>query len=182
MATAGPNYPATVATSGPGSNAWTNPNNIKALDSTYATCNMSVVSNSDNLDGTNLGFAIPTGSAINGIVAEVIGHVSINVAQTQRVYILKSGSQTDGGDAQNFTSTTDTTITHGTSTSLWGTTWTYSDINSSTVFGVRLLLEWPGSAYTASIDAIRITVTYTPASGGPSITVTRQAVMRAATR
>ncbi len=52
--------------------AWSNPNNAKLSDDTYA--NGDAVANgglSHYLKATNFGFAIPAGAVINGIVVEI---------------------------------------------------------------------------------------------------------------
>ena len=61
----------------------------------------------------------------------------------------------------------DTYISYGSSTDLWGETWANTDINDID-FGVVLSLNM-GARTTAFIDHIRITVSYTAPSSRVSI-------------
>ncbi|KKL92508.1 hypothetical protein LCGC14_1884020, partial [marine sediment metagenome] len=61
---------------------------------------------------------------------------------------------------------TDTYIVYGALDNLWGTSWSYSDINNNG-FGVELFVNYTGSFdVDARIDHINITVYYTEA-GSP---------------
>lgn len=82
----------------------------------------------------------------------------------QDVLLLKGGSPvgTDKAGSANWT-TSDTTITYGTSTDLWGTTLTPADVNASN-FGVRLKVKNNSSTWsnTAQVDYVNVTVYYYP--------------------
>ena len=63
---------------------------------------------------------------------------------------------------------TDTYKTYGSSSNLWGETWTSDDINGSTFGFVISIVGYQGptgTAPTAQVDHIRITIHYTEASG-----------------
>jgi hypothetical protein len=77
------------------------------------------------------------------------------------VYLLKAGNQigTDHATAGTY-GTTDATVTYGSSTDLWGTTWTPAEVNSSN-FGLRLKVQNANaSSRTASVDYMELTVYY----------------------
>jgi hypothetical protein len=78
------------------------------------------------------------------------------------VYLLKGGSPvgTDHAGSGGWT-TSDATVTYGSSTDTWGTTWTLSDVNASN-FGVRLKVNNPSTSAsnTASVDYVSVTVYY----------------------
>jgi hypothetical protein len=65
------------------------------------------------------------------------------------------------------------TATYGGSSDLWGTTWTVSDINSAN-FGVALSATNPNTGHDrdATVDYMRITVTYTPDTTPPIASLT----------
>lgn len=174
MASAGPNYPGTAAT---GADQvffqWTGTANLAASDDTYA----SAVGTGalDSLVVSNFGFAIPAAATIDGIIVEYErkAGAAFSVLSQTAFYnggkLLKAGSpvgtaKTDG----NWWATTDETITLGSSSDLWGATWTDGDINNSG-FGFKLAVGTGGkSGQTAYIDYIRITVHYTAGGGGSS--------------
>ena len=81
---------------------------------------------------------------------------------TRTCYLLKAGATTGITDHASGTDwgTTDGTVTYGSASDLWGTTWTPAQINASN-FGVRLKVgNRTSSSRTASINRIRVTVTY----------------------
>jgi Tfp pilus assembly protein PilX len=142
---------------------WTTPGNIGASDNLKATASLAAGAQSANLDATSFGFAIPTGSTITGITASVEhGASASNYIGDVDVYLLKSGSPTgitDHATTPDWGSA-DAIRTYGTSTDLWGTTWTAADINASN-FGLRLKVDndAPGTI-TANVDHVQLTVYY----------------------
>lgn len=157
----------TSATSGPGV-SWLSAASITAADGVLTTASLSSgpSRNSRSLQGSNYGFSIPTGSTINGI----------------QVFITKKSSSNSGGDSINDSDlnlikngvivgserasnsdwpTTLATTTYGSTSDLWGSTWTPADINASN-FGVALSARnESNSTRVASVDSMMITVTYT---------------------
>jgi hypothetical protein len=61
--------PGTMTNNDGGANtgAWTDPNNAMTNSDDYATCEMNAMEDSDYLDATNFGFAIPASSEITGV-------------------------------------------------------------------------------------------------------------------
>ena len=149
---------------------WTNSANVYADDGTNATVSISNNTQaSAYLHTTNYGFAIPSTATIDGIVMEMNAYCleASGVIQDMTVKLTKSGSLF-GNDMRKYPTTWPTTTsniyTYGASNDKWGTTFTYSDINDST-FGVDIRvtssLSPPGTARTAAIDYVRITIYYT---------------------
>jgi hypothetical protein len=172
MATQGPNSPGTMADdSSIGSVAWSNPNNAKISDNTYTTADDDLDSTSHYLKATNFGFSVPVNATIDGIVVEVEKNSNSDAFHTIldiKARIVKSDGTIGTTDRSNVGiewPTTDTYITYGSSSDLWGETWTYSDINNSN-FGFALQITGDASSGTAQarVDHIRITVYYTEAA------------------
>jgi hypothetical protein len=163
----GPLTPGTITDTG-GSDPWTNPNNAKTTNATYATWD-EVVSNSDNLDATNYGFTVPAGATINGITVVVRGHVqdsAFDSSHFNTVQLIKGGTaQGSNLSASQSLGSSDQNFTFGSASNLWGLTLSASDVNGST-FGVRVNFnDIDNNAPPTSIDSIIITVTYTAAAG-----------------
>jgi hypothetical protein len=174
-ATAGPNLAGTGATAG-GCNGsttfcWTSPGNITASDGVNAQVVLGASGASNELQGTNFGFAIPAGSTINGITVEIKKQAVSGPGNPTDVdvTILKGGVATGTNlghtGAGNGWLSAGGIDTYGGTSSLWGTTWAPADINAAN-FGVQIsCVEWTGaSTTTAAVDFIRITITYTPAA------------------
>ena len=186
-ATSGPNSGSTFSsvTSGTNSVAWTSPANAGASDTNYATASLGNTFNSngdDNsqyIEATGFNFAIPSGATINGIQVSVVKKASnTNDVKDQHVFLLKGGVLTTS-DKKSSTAwgTSDATATYGSTSDLWGTTWTPADINASN-FGFALSASNGNflNNRTASINYISITVTYTPSAlSNQTITVTTHA-------
>ena len=176
---AGPNNAGTgTDVSGVGTLTWSDPGNISIVGSPYATSTGGASAITHYLEGTDYSFNIPSGATINGI------QVTINRASTRAgnctdptnliacagfvdniVSLIKSGSVTGTNKAVTTTiwPTSLTTITYGSASELWGTTWTPADINN-TNFGVAFSAKVTASALsnkTATVDYMYITVYYT---------------------
>lgn len=83
-----------------------------------------------------------------------------------RLQLLKAGSRVGTNNASSVDRPTSMTeATYGGSSNLRGTTWTPAEVNAND-FGVTLavLNESNMTSRTASVDYIKITVTYTPAA------------------
>jgi hypothetical protein len=166
--TAGANYPGTAATGGGSGSSWSASSGtlVAALGADGgATADVGGFgfSDSENLNMTNFGFAIPSGATINGITVEMNRYASGSGIADSTVSLL-GGTLTGNNKAAagNWSTTTSTVVTYGTITDTWGNTWTPAQINAA-AFGVTLDITGPGgiSTRTASVDYVRITVTYT---------------------
>lgn len=163
MATAGPN--AASAASG-----WTNSSNVYVQDSTYATNSVSAGSNSATLKAQGFGFVLATDSTINGFTVIIWKRAAASlVMKDNSIHLLDSSGVATGNNkaSGSYWSSTNTASTYGSSSDVWGTTLTPTDVNSSN-FGVQLVAHNDdSSSWTASVDYVSVTVDYTAASGQP---------------
>lgn len=157
-----------------GTVAWTNPNNAKVSDNVYATAAVAFLSVSHYLKATNFGFSIPVGATINGILVEVErkGFDDIDFVRDNAIKIVKGGTigATDKSSLDNWP-VSDAYKSYGSSSDLWGETWTPAQINASDFGFVVSVKDVSGESPGASVDHIRITVYYTAAAGGGSQTM-----------
>lgn len=159
----------TDATAPSGVTVWSNPTNVFASDDARATAALTVATggHTNFLKATNFGFAVPSGATINGIVVRVehsaTGGIGANTAGDVYVYIVKGGSimTTVNKAIGVYWPTSDTVATYGSSTDLWGQTWTVADINASNFGFAQTASMGSSNDTTARIDAITITVYYT---------------------
>ncbi len=174
------NFPGTGANvTGVGTIAWTNPGNITADDTAYATAT-NVPSNGGHtnyLRGTNFGFAIPAGATINGITVRINRQSSGFLSPFLRdniVRLVKAGAIVGSNLAVTAAEwpTSLETATYGSATNLWGTTWTAAEINDAN-FGVVLSARNANTNFnrTATVDFIQVTVEYTLLTGTTSAVV-----------
>ncbi len=149
--------------------AWTAPGNAQTSNNVWASVFLDYppAQNSQYLQATNFGFAIPAGATIDGIIVEIELHVfSIFNADIydNSVKIVNGGivTGTEHAAAGSWSLGSDVIRTYGSCTDLWGETWTPADINASN-FGVAISANSAGSigGNTAFIDRIRISVCYT---------------------
>lgn len=162
MAQTSATSPGTMANdSSDGTYAWSNVDNAKISDNSYATTNWTGGATSQYLKATNFGFSIPSGATINGILAEVEvkGNATCNAYW---VYVVKADGTFGGTSKGNLDPLpeTDTYTSFGASDDLWDETWTAENINDAD-FGVAYRI----TAYNGpiSVDHIRITIYYTEA-------------------
>jgi hypothetical protein len=144
---------------------WTNPGNITANDSQYATVsgNAGGISiTSYPLVGSNFGFSIPSTATIRGVV--VTAGVNATPASTS---LTEYASIRVGG--LDYYPATSSAPTYGSSTDLWGASITPADLNSANFQArVRTTSSNSSSAYTLSVDNIEVTVYYEiPVEIGP---------------
>ena len=173
------NSPSTVVDDASyGFGVWTNPQNAIASDNAYATRFEPPMGGFTHyLKATNFGFSIPVDVVVKGIVAEVEMRSSRNDVAgyifDERVRIVKNGIVGNIDKARSpmiHWPTTDTYISYGSSTDLWGEAWMPVDINSSN-FGVVIAADvLPALGdITAFVDHIRLTVYYQSARGNKKI-------------
>jgi hypothetical protein len=156
-----------------GSVAWVNPTNAQgACDATNATVNLNAgdATISNYLKATNFGFALPSGSTIDGIETVIRIQASANNQfPTLNTRIVTSGTvqttSTVGGVSQVSSSLAD--YTFGGPTELYGQSLTESIVENSG-FGIAIYIT--GDADDYYVDCFAMTVYYTPASGGSQTT------------
>ena len=121
--------------------------------------------------GQGFGFSIPVGATINGIVvtlqSSAVDNTQSGGARDYSIKIVKNNTIT-GNDKSTLASLTPNSTyvnrTYGSSTDLWGETWTAADINNSN-FGIAYSAELttsPKGTVTVQVRNLRITVHYTP--------------------
>lgn len=155
-----------------GTITWLNPTRITASDDSRATGTGTIGTVTHYLKGTNFGFTIPSGATIDGIVVEWERSDSLARSASpcldNEIKIVKGGTigATNKADLVTAWGTTDAYAVYGSSSDLWGETWTDTDINGST-FGSVLSCQSSvvGGTYLGQVDHCRITVYYTAASG-----------------
>jgi hypothetical protein len=151
--------------------AWGTPDSAKADDTSYATCAVAKNTYGDWLRLTNFGFTsgdIPVGAAINGIEMQTVHKASAtgNIADSA-IYLRNGAGAQVGNNKASATewNNADETWNYGASNDMWGTSLTQADI-VDTDFGIDISCrnDNTSSARTASIDFIKIRITYTPAT------------------
>lgn len=164
MASEGPlNAGSAVDDSAVGTGQWFNESNVYTSNNSNS---VSFAATTYYLKCGTFGFAIPSGATIDGIVVEIEkSGSSASAVSDNRVRIVKGGTiGTTDKAAAGFWPTTDAYTTYGTSSDLWGESWTDTDINASG-FGVAISATATGGAQS-QIDHVRITVYYTAGGGG----------------
>lgn len=170
MASAGPNFCGTGANSNDGgTTAWSTPTNIQGdTTTTAATCNIAAnPGTSQLLRASNFGFSVPSGATITGVTVEIErSAVNANRHFDDTVKLLKAGSEVGSNQSTGVAiPTTKAFATYGSSSSLWGTTLTDSEVNNSG-FGVSFKINRNSSqTTTTSVFRVRITVEYTQGRG-----------------
>lgn len=184
--TSGPNNAGSGSeVAGPGTIAWDNEGNLNAAGSATAVLTSSATS--EYLQGTSYGFGIPANATIQGFQVAINRSSSSNGGGNSindvTLSLVKGGTIVTGVGSNKATTTDWPTslgvANYGSSSDLWGTTWTAADVNA-TNFGIVLsAVNQSGfTSRTASVDYMQITVTYTlpgsiewftASSGGSSV-------------
>jgi hypothetical protein len=173
-ASEGPLYPSTgtSVTAGEGTIAWIDPGNITADDNVEAQVDLAAGQISEYLQGTDFGFAIPTGATITGIEV-TIGRSSSgssgNPIEDHSVMLVKGGSLAGDNNAALGVkwpaNHNEAARVYSPTDPLWGTSWTAEEINAAD-FGAAISVINPDSAARSGfVDYINISVSYlTPTS------------------
>ena len=144
---------------------WITPGNITADDGAEAT-----ISNYDSdefektLRSHTYGFTIPGGATIDGIEV-IVGRRNSSAPglADDIIRLAKAGTAIGDNKSTGVTwPTSEASITYGSPTDLWGTTWTPAEINAGG-FGATLNPLNTGNAENAAVDYHRIIVYYTTA-------------------
>lgn len=166
MASSGPNYPSSISTASyPRGADWTNAANVGADDNTYA----SVALNNQNsyyLKCQNFGFSVPAGYTIDGITVEIGAYANSadRISYTDVQLLDANGTATGTDKGTGTLGTSEATATFGGTSDTWTASPTAAMVNDAD-FGVVVRLNNASPfSYTAYVDFVRVTVTYTPAS------------------
>jgi hypothetical protein len=159
-----------TSSSGGADQPWRSPLLTTSLDGSYADCNMTTITGTNKsmfLNGTNFGFTIPDNAVIKGIIVGVTRSVNSTSSFTVTDYnvsLMKHGMLVGDNLATSTIYTTSlVNEDHGTSTEMWGQTWTPADINDAE-FGVLFSVRRTNTSTTITravrVDYINITVYY----------------------
>jgi hypothetical protein len=154
VASQGPLYAGTVVNDPIASNTdWTNPGNAGTDNGVLASNSSSGAT--DYLKATNFGFTIPSGATIVGIVVECEASTDASGNELQ-IRIVKGGAV--GATERSQSAAWAGVISRGSSSDLWGETWTDTDINAADFgFAISETGNAGGSVY---VDFMRVTVYY----------------------
>ena len=153
---------------------FTNPSDVDSngRDYTSATALATLLNGeSDYLEVKGFNFNLPPNAVIQGIQAEIerdaTGLNLLTSVTDDQVYLMNNGivSGTNQASSNQWTSAL-TWQGYGSAGSLWGSTWTPAQINSSN-FGLALSVDIAGVASlipTAKIYNVQLTVSYTTSS------------------
>lgn len=147
---------------------WTSPSNAATQNDAYTLINYNplvVDEISWYLRGTRFLFSIPSTATINGflIVIDKKDDSGIGGIEDNELNLVLGGSGIGDNKAQiavPWTATTDTMFEYGSSTDMWGTTLTPTDVNNLG-FGIQINIINRIGGETPKIDHINITVFYT---------------------
>lgn len=153
-----------------GTYAWGGLTNVGALDGVYASADGISASVTEYLKCTGYGFNIPAGAIITGITVGVwvnstftftdnaMSLVKAGVVQATNLATNANTFPNGGGSM----APAPTELVYGSSTNLWGNTWTAADINSAN-FGAAFAAQRGnfGTLQTAYVDYMPITIDYT---------------------
>lgn len=150
-----------------GGNSWSNPGNITADDSSYASVTTASfgTSNTEALKAQNFGFNLPN-STINGFIVTFSARKASGIAGIEDIIVqLLNASGTATGNQKSSGSnwgTSFATKTLGGSADKWGTTLTYTDVNDPD-FGVKIRCHDNHTSFgaTGEINWVKINVYYT---------------------
>lgn len=166
MASQGPNSAGTGSSDATvGTKPWSNPTRVVSSDDSRAAASWSKDGDvSEYLLATSFSFTVPTSATINGILVEVEKletNAKSNTVDNSIKLTKGAGYIGDNkADAVTEWGTSDAYASYGGASDLWGTTWTASDVNSSS-FGVGVSAVCGVASGGVEIDHIRITVYYT---------------------
>ena len=170
-------YPSVAIDDVGGSWNWYNVTGVESVGGAVASAasNSAVFAQANYIRASNFGFSIPITATITGIEVEIGRHASQNQASPLRavkdahLHLVKAGNQV-GNDLADTSTIWITSqylaVSYGSSTDLWGTTWTPSDVNDSD-FGLRFapqMADASGSTTSADVDWVGMTIYFGTAS------------------
>lgn len=180
MATEGPRQATVVTETSDGETPWTDPGNAITDNDSYATCTLGELARTDFLDFTDFDFAtIDDADTVTNLQVEVAAIQSATGISWTYADIIKAGSplgnpKSSGsslGAVETYLSISNTMVN-------WGTTLTGAQVKASN-FGMRVqFLNQEPMESTISVDACRITLTYTAAATGKPCSVMHYSRMR----
>jgi MSHA biogenesis protein MshQ len=159
--------------------AWTGLTNVGAQDNVYARASVANSDITNFLKCTGYGFSIPAGATITGITVRPWLNATYtmldNAMQLVKGGVIQATNLATGTNIPNgggAFAPAPTQFIYGSSSNLWGNTWTAADINSAN-FGAAFAAQRGGFATTqqAGVDAMPITVNYTLPAGPTVVSI-----------
>lgn len=154
-----------------GTAGWGSVTNARANDTSYATASISTGQSTNYIKATNFGFTtamIPDDATIVGIKVEIErkGSSNTNTIRDNIVKIVRADGTLGGTNqahATSWTTSSDVWDSYGGANDLWGETgWSPAAIRTANFGVVMSAIANAGFGNrTASVDNIRITITYT---------------------
>lgn len=175
MASEGPLAPSSGSNVDKGSAAWSNPGNVTADDSSFATVSLFAGFSSDYLVIEWTSFSIPSGATIDGVEFAVkVRRASGEVISASNVFLVVAGDVHNGspgrGTGDDFT-TTENTMMFGGAADTWDeetfyTALTDDDINTG--IGIAISVNCGGfkGSGEGQVQYATCTVYYTAGGGG----------------
>lgn len=160
---AGPTAPTTVVTSGSGTGSvWTNPNNLVATGSSFASSTVPASALSESLTASGTNFNVPAGSTITGITVSFNGKWTGSATGAIAILQIITNGTLVGTPLSFALSSALAPYVKGSSSYTWGTTFTPATVDG-TQLGVQVSVGATGSsgANTISLNGLTVTVYYT---------------------
>jgi len=160
--------------------AWTNPDNVKVSDNTYAVCDAASMDYGDWLRCTNFGFTIadvPVGSSVDGIEVSIERQgegAAVTDIVDSALYLRDAGGQAGDNKADAVTNwpVNDAAVVYGGVADDWNAGLDDTEVIAAT-FGVDFSIynEHATQPRHGDVDHIQIRITYTaPGVGGGEMT------------
>lgn len=144
------------------SGGWSNPNNVQTNNNTYTSYTNSSTGSSAYLYVRGLGFALPSNATVDGIVVKIKKHASSTITDSRVTLVNSSTALGSNLTVSGNWPTTDTLVTYGGATNLWGNTTSalsYSVVNNA-YFGVRIRISVGKANAIAYIDYASMIIYY----------------------
>lgn len=139
-----------------GATDWTNPDEVKVSDDTYATCAGTKSYWLKCLSYLGFAAAIPAAARIVGVEVAIEG--GLTGIEDSQIYLCYEGKRIGTDRAHNVEwNSVESTFIHGGSYDVWGLALTPA-IVKSTSFGVHIAIKGDGSGI--SIDGVSVNITY----------------------
>lgn len=154
-------------------NAWINPTN--ALTSNNSRAALQIFGSdglSDSLAVYNFSASLPDGASVVGVAVAIECRKSEVTTETLSVTLAKTASSAASvvSDTKTSTSvtTSDSVISFGGATDLWGVSWTAAEFNASG-FGVWVQYDSGVSDDLFEVDYVSVTLYYETGGGGAQV-------------
>jgi RHS repeat-associated protein len=164
----GGNHPDGASNTPAAGEPWSNPGDASGGDNSYAQVTLNGGASSDYLDVTDFDISLPVGATVVGVRVEVerkAESTAGGVVRDAKVQLTLGGAAVGDDKATSADwPSADGYAVYGGPADDWNTTLTAADVNSAT-FGVRLQAHGYNAPSVASVDGVRVSVTYVLPTG-----------------